>query len=93
MTHQVWNQEASEYTGRLVGVGAPSRTSQAPEPVATSRPSPGKRACASDRCLTRSERQKLGVDRGADPSREATAEDRQRALRTTVEPEPLHDRR
>jgi hypothetical protein len=47
MAHQVWNQEASEYTGQprvnLVGVGAPSRTSQSPEPVATSDPGPKKR--------------------------------------------------
>ena len=93
MTHQVWNQEASEYTGRLVGVGAPSRTSRAWSPSPRPTLGPKSATCASDPGLARRERQELGVDRGADISREATAEDRQRAFRMTVEPEPLHDRR
>ena len=74
MAHQVWNQEASEYTGRLV------------------RPS-ARKVPARQIVVSRGVNGELGVEPGADIGRESTAEDRQRALRATVEPEPLHDRR
>jgi hypothetical protein len=56
MTHQVWNQEASEYTGRLGEPrqrrGAVENLPGTPEPVAASDPSPEKR----DLCVRSSSR-------------------------------------